>query len=170
MCRSGLCWFKHNTYGFSVVQSLSCVWLFCNSVDCSPPGSSVHGILQARILEWVAISFSRGFSRPRDQTHACNAGDLGSIPGSGRSTEERNGYPLQYSCLENIMDRGAWQATVHGVAESVTTETHSRKATIKEWHSFKVKPVHLLSVFGSCHSKGRLEGEAFYGWRVVWTH
>ena len=46
---------------------------------------------------------------------ACNAGDPGSIPGSGRSPGERNGYPLQYSCLENSMDRGAWQATVHGV-------------------------------------------------------
>ena len=41
----------------------------CNSVDCSPPGSSVHGILQARILEWVAISFSRGSSQPRYRTH-----------------------------------------------------------------------------------------------------
>ena len=41
----------------------------CDPVDCSPPGSSVHGILQARVLEWVAISFSRGSSRPRDQTH-----------------------------------------------------------------------------------------------------
>ena len=40
----------------------------CNSMDCSPPGSSAHGILQARILEWVAISFSRGSSRPRDRT------------------------------------------------------------------------------------------------------
>ena len=40
----------------------------CNPVDCSLPGSSVHGILQARILEWVAISFSRGFSQPRDRT------------------------------------------------------------------------------------------------------
>ena len=40
----------------------------CNPVDCSPPGSSVHGILQARILQWVAISFSRGSSQPRDQT------------------------------------------------------------------------------------------------------
>ena len=47
---------------------------------------------------------------------ACNAGDLGSIPGSGRSPGEGNGNPLQYSCLENPMDRGAWQATVHGVA------------------------------------------------------
>ena len=50
----------------------------------------------------------------------CNAGDLGSIPGLGRSPEEGNGYPLQYSCLENSMDRGTWQATVHGVAKSWT--------------------------------------------------
>ena len=42
----------------------------------------------------------------------CNAGDLGSIPWSGRSPGEGNGYPLKYSCLENSMDRGAWQATV----------------------------------------------------------
>ena len=49
---------------------------------------------------------------------ACNEGDLGSIPGLGRSPGEGNGYPLQYSCLENPMDRGAWWATVHGVAKS----------------------------------------------------
>ena len=51
---------------------------------------------------------------------ACNAGDLGLIPGLGRSPGEENGYPLQYSCLENSMDRGAWWATVHGVAMSRT--------------------------------------------------
>ena len=44
---------------------------------------------------------------------ACNAGDPGSIPGSGISPAEENGNPLQYSCLGNPMDRGAWQATVH---------------------------------------------------------
>ena len=49
------------------VQSLSHVWLFCNPMDCSPSGSSVHEIFQARTLEWVAISSSRGSSRPRDQ-------------------------------------------------------------------------------------------------------
>ena len=51
---------------------------------------------------------------------ACNAGDLGSIPGSGRSPGEGNGNPLLYSCLENPMDGGAWWATVHGVTKSQT--------------------------------------------------
>ena len=51
---------------------------------------------------------------------ACNAGDLGSIPASGRSPGEGNGNPLQYSCLENPMGSGAWQAIVHGVAKSQT--------------------------------------------------
>ena len=46
---------------------------------------------------------------------ACNAGDLGSIPGLGRFPGEGNGYPLLYSCLESLVDRGTWWATVHGV-------------------------------------------------------
>ena len=49
---------------------------------------------------------------------ACDAADPGSIPGLGRSSRGGNGYPLQYSCLENSMDRGAWWATVHGVCKS----------------------------------------------------
>ena len=48
---------------------------------------------------------------------ACNSGDAGLIPGSGRSAGEGNGNPLQYSCLGNPMDRGAWQATVHGITK-----------------------------------------------------
>ena len=51
---------------------------------------------------------------------ACKARDPGSIPGSGRSPEEGNGNPLQYSCLENFMGRGAWQATVDEAANSQT--------------------------------------------------
>ena len=53
---------------------------------------------------------------------ACNVEDPDSILGSGRSPGERNGYPLQYSCLENSMDRGAWQVTARGVSESDTSE------------------------------------------------
>ena len=51
---------------------------------------------------------------------AYNAGDLGLIPGLGKSPGEGNGNPLQYSCLKNSMDRGAWRAIVHGVAKSRT--------------------------------------------------
>ena len=91
-------------------------------MDCSPPGPSVHGIFQARVLEWGAIAFSillpkihdledptfMGFSGGSDsKMSACNAGDPGSIPGSGRSPGEGNGNPLQHSCLENPMDRRA---------------------------------------------------------------
>ena len=56
----------------------------------------------------------------RLKASACNAGHLGSIPGSGRYPGEGNGNPLQYSCLENPMDRGAWWATAHGVMKSWT--------------------------------------------------
>ena len=49
---------------------------------------------------------------------ACNMGGLGLIPGWERSPEEGNGYPLQYSCLETPMDRGAWQATIHRLTKS----------------------------------------------------
>ena len=55
---------------------------------------------------------------------ASNAGDMGLIPGLGRSHKEGNGYPLQYSCLGNPMDRGAWWFIVHGVAESRTRLKH----------------------------------------------
>ena len=62
-----------------------------------------------------------GFSGDSEvKASACNVGDLGSIPESGRSPGEGNGNPLQYSCLENPMDRGAWWAPVHGVAKSQT--------------------------------------------------
>ena len=147
---------------------------FCDLMVCRPPGSSVHGIFQERILERVAISSCRGSSWSRHQTQiscinqqityhwatweaqwkdyyvwntiglvafiyslriywtpylahpwwlrasACNAGDLCSTSGLGRSPGEENSNPLQYSCLENPMDGEAWWATVHGVAKSRT--------------------------------------------------
>ena len=125
----------------------------CNPMDYSPPGSSVHGILQARILEWVAIIFSRGPSWPRNQTQVscnagrfftdisgypwssagkestCNVGDLGSIPGLGRSPGEMNGYSLQCSCLENPMDRGAWETTVQAFEPALIS--HPSKVMLK---------------------------------------
>ena len=65
------------------------------------------------------FSESQGFSGGSDgKESTCNVGDRGSIPGSGRSPGEGNGYLLQYSCLANSMDRGVWWATVHRVAKS----------------------------------------------------
>ena len=68
---------------------------------------------------------------PDCKVSACNAGDPGSIPGSGRSSGDRNGNSLEYSCLENSMGRGAWQATVHGVAKSQTW--------LSNWHTHYFK-------------------------------
>ena len=164
-----------------VSRGNSCLTL-CDPMDCSPPASSVHRILQARKLEWVAIPFSRGSFQPRVRARGCancqslphglqharlpcssitnsqsllklmstelvmpsnhlflchplllppsifpsirvfspqvmlvvknppaNAGDPGSMPGSGRSPGGGHGNPLQYSCLENPMERQAQQ-------------------------------------------------------------
>ena len=64
----------------------------------------------------MCIAILKGFSSvQRLKASACNAGDLGSIPGSGRSPGGGNGNPLQFSCLENPMDGGAWWAIVHGL-------------------------------------------------------
>ena len=63
---------------------------------------------------------------------ACNAGDLGSVPGLGTSPGEGNGNPLQYPCLENPMERGAWQATVYGIAKSQTQMSNFHLLTLDD--------------------------------------
>ena len=69
----------------------------------------------------MSYTYEKGFPGGSEvKASTCNEGDLGSIRGSGRSPGERNGNPLQYSCLENPMDGEAWRATVHGVAKSRT--------------------------------------------------
>ena len=69
----------------------------------------------------LMLEVSEGFPGGSDgKESACNAGDQGSVPGLGRSPGGGNGNPLQYSCLEDSMDRGAWRAIVCGVAESQT--------------------------------------------------
>ena len=69
--------------------------------------------LQYKVLSTIILGFPGGSDSKKS---ACNAGDLGSTPELGRSPGEANSNPLQYSCLENPMDRGAWWTTVHGVA------------------------------------------------------
>ena len=85
--------------------------------------------------------------------YACNAGDPGSIPGSGKSPGGGNGNPLQYSCLENSMDRGAWQATVHGVTMSQTrlSDQHFH-FTVEKGDGYWEMTHHLWPVGLSTHS------------------
>ena len=91
--------------------------------------TSLEGSSQKRGLQhWTCVSWdlntnshTGGFLGGSDSKEsACNAGDLGWIPGLGRSPREGNGYPFQYSCLVNPMDRGAWWAIVHRVTQSQT--------------------------------------------------
>ena len=73
------------------------------------------------LANWYSTVHAVGFPGGLDgKASACNAGDLGLIPESGRSPGVGNSNPLQYSCLENSMDGGAWWAAVHGVAKSRT--------------------------------------------------
>ena len=113
-------------------HSLGTPWLYpaVDSVPCLV--LPVIGPLQERLwwpflLQVIDISGSpkttasalQGFPGGSEvKASACNAGDLGSTPGLGRSPGEGNGNPLQYSCLENPMDGGAWWATAHGVSKS----------------------------------------------------
>ena len=96
--------------------------------------------LQSSVLqssEWwkpQTIWHSLGISGGSDgKETACKAGDLGSNPGPGKSLGEGNGNPLQYSCLENSMDRRAWWATVHGVARSQTRLGELTLGTVLLW-------------------------------------
>ena len=76
-----------------------------------------------------------------DKESACNSGDLGSIPGLGRSPGEGNSYPLQYSGLEKSMDKGAWQATVRGITKSWRPRSnfHFRFRVYRGWIEANMK-------------------------------
>ena len=85
---------------------------------------SLHSCLSSNstaVAYYLMFAILVGFPGDSDGNESvCNAGDVGSVSGLGRSPGEGNGNPLQYSCLENSTDRRAWQATVHGVAKSQT--------------------------------------------------
>ena len=85
------------------------------------PHIIVPGVLPLKIVFGLSITPSKGFPGGLvGKESSCNVGEPGSIPGLGRYPGEGNGNPLQYSCLENSMNKGAWWATVHGVTKSQT--------------------------------------------------
>ena len=93
---------------------------FCSTLKCFV---KVWWMNRVTFVQDVYLILNKFMDFPRGsdgKVSAYNAGDLGSIPGWGRSPGEGNGNPLQDSCLENPMDGGAWWATVHGVAKSRT--------------------------------------------------
>ena len=101
----------------------------------------------ARKFFWVFHS-SYGFPGGSDgKEYACHVGDPGLIPGLGKFPAEGKGYPLQHSCLENSMDTGAWQATVHGVTKSWTWLTRTRTHTHTHTHRKAWTNVLASSVF-----------------------
>ena len=80
----------------------------------------INSFCMSFVIELESIKCWASLVAQKVKASACNVGDLSSIPGLGRYPGERNGNPLQYSCLENPMDGEAWWATVHGVAKSQT--------------------------------------------------
>ena len=95
-------------------NSSKCKWGQIHAYHCKDR-STLKYILVNNFLHYLSSVLGFPCSSVGKES-ACNAGDQDSIPGSGRSPGEGDGNPLQYSCLENPMDRGAWQTTVHGVA------------------------------------------------------
>ena len=120
--------------------SLSCVQLFANPWDCSPLGSSVHGVFQARVLEWVAISFSRGSSWSRDWTRspALQADSLPSEPPGKLFNHDR--VPWQ----QNL----SWYRMITSISQHITAAQTWQLPILKLYLKIKLKPALFLTIFG----------------------
>ena len=130
-------------------HSISVVRILSNHI-CNEMWTTQH-LIQSR---W-SLHISAGFPGGSDcKATACSAGDPGLIPGSGKPPGEGAGYPLQYSCLENSMDRGAWQATIHGVAKTQPWNFHSLMPLLSHGSVFP-SLYHQLGGVGGRRRKGR---------------
>ena len=118
--------YAHPGYHFSPMHVSYISWhpsiqhLSCIVAAYGNPDHPKFMISSSSVWWYHALSIQGFPGSSVSKESACNAGDPVFIPGWGRSPGEGNGNPLQYSCLENPMDRGAWPATVHGVAQTRT--------------------------------------------------
>ena len=121
----------------SVVQS--CLTL-CNSMNRSMPGLPLNHQRNAILNNDITTAHLFWASQVTlvVKNLPANAGDACLIPGSGRSLGGGHGHPLQYSCLENPMDRGAWWATLHGVAKSRTRLSHWAHTHLLQWPKSRI--------------------------------
>ena len=119
-----------------MLSHFSRIWL-CNSTDCSPPGSSVHGILQARILEWVAMSSSRGSSWPRDQTQTLISPALA----GGFFTTSTT---FKYSTIKNLRERDHIHITFITARQAPLSMESSKQEYCSWWPS--ASPGNLLDI------------------------
>ena len=143
-------WIVSVLVGWSEVKSLSGVWL-CDPMDCSLPGFSIHGIFQERVLEWVAITFSRGFSWPRDWTQvSCIAGRCFTIWATKETLRK----------LKTIQKK--WRAHALGLEESILWRwsyypKHSCQITHDIFHINKIILNFLRNYKGPRIAKANLE-------------
>ena len=107
------------TVSVCVTVTQSCLTL-CDPVDCSPPGSSVHGVFQARVLEWVAIAFSRGSSRSRDQTQVSRIAGRCFTVGATRAVQSEVAQLRPTLC--NPMEYSLPGSSVHGIFQAIVLE------------------------------------------------
>ena len=138
VCWPFVCLLWRNVFS-SHLLLFSCVWLFAT------PWTAAH---QASLPFTNSWSLLKLMSSSSGKNSTCNAGDRSSIPGSGRSAGEGKGYPLQYSSLENSLDWGAWQVTVHGVTKSWTwlSDLHLHiESVMSSYHLILCRPLLLLS-------------------------
>ena len=133
--------------------------------------TTIHGV--AKELDMTERLILSGFPDGLDcKESACNVWDTGSIPGSGRFPGGGNGYPLQYSCLENSMDRGGWWATVCGVTKSQTWLKQLSKQAFKKineregWRDYFGHEWGMLIATPSklCHGEGPYRGDVTVTW------
>ena len=139
-------WSIHTMKVVAAVRSLSPIRLSCNPMDCSPPGSSVHGISQARLLEWVAIPFSQGSFPPKDQTRvSCSAsrfsplshqGLLGLKKEGNSDTSHNTNEPGGHYAQRNKPDTEGQVMCVFTYMRTTvfkSTETDSRMVGARGW-------------------------------------